>query len=293
MLDLSLIRIDGGTQSRAKLDESVVAEYAEAYRTGANFPPVIVFYDGKDRWLADGFHRYFGAKQAGKTTVFEKIIPGTKRDAVLYSLGANGTHGLNRTNADKRNAVETMLKDPEWAAWSQEKIAKACNVSAGLVSKLVAELSLHGEEIKPATRTIERTGTTYELDTTNIGKPSQAAQIARETPPKPDIGISESAQTTSSRAQPAINNVANLSRVEELEEEVAVLREQLHEAQAKAGELERIVEANEPLAAAIKDANQQRELARGLQGRINTMMNQIADLQRDVKRLQKKTPQPA
>lgn len=31
-----------------------------------------------------------------------EVLRGTKRDAILYSVGANSTHGLRRTNADKR-----------------------------------------------------------------------------------------------------------------------------------------------------------------------------------------------
>lgn len=133
MLDLKLIRTDGGTQSRVKLDEGMVAEYAEAYKAGASFPAVTVFFDGSDRWLADGFHRYFGAKAAGKKTILENVIPGTLRDAKLFSYGANGKHGQRPTNADKRKAVEEMLADAEWGQWSDRKIAEACGVSVSFV----------------------------------------------------------------------------------------------------------------------------------------------------------------
>lgn len=136
MLDLDLIRIDGGTQSRVELDAATVAEYAEAFAAGAEFPAVTVFFDGSDRWLADGFHRYFGAKKAGKKQILEHIIPGTQREAVLYSVKANGTHGLKRTNADKRKAVETLAKDEEWGKWSDRKIAEAAGVSVTFVSAL-------------------------------------------------------------------------------------------------------------------------------------------------------------
>ena len=136
MLDLNLIRIDGGTQARVALNQDTVSEYAEAYRQGAEFPPVIVFFDGADRWLADGFHRYFGAVAAGLTQIREKVTPGTKRDAVLYSLNANATHGLRRTNADKRKAVETLLADAEWAEWSDREIAKQCGVGHPFVAAI-------------------------------------------------------------------------------------------------------------------------------------------------------------
>ena len=39
------IRIDGGTQSRVRIDPETVADYADAMQGGAEFPPVIVYYD--------------------------------------------------------------------------------------------------------------------------------------------------------------------------------------------------------------------------------------------------------
>ncbi|EWY35857.1 hypothetical protein N825_32650 [Skermanella stibiiresistens SB22] len=40
--------------------------------------------------------------------------PGSRRDAVPHAVGANARHGLPRSNADKRDAVMILLKDPEW-----------------------------------------------------------------------------------------------------------------------------------------------------------------------------------
>lgn len=172
MIELSLIRIDGGTQTRAELNQDTVDAYAEALTAGAAFPPVTVFFDGKDRWLADGFHRFFAAKKAGKPSILENIIPGTKRDAVLFSLGANGTHGLTRTNADKRNAITTMLQDPEWAKWSNEAIAKQCHVSPHTVADV--KKSIYANAEIPVIRIVERNGNTYEQNTANIGKEKAA-----------------------------------------------------------------------------------------------------------------------
>ena len=56
-LNLDAIRLDGETQARVALDSTQVAEYAEAMRDGDKFPPIVVFHDGSDYWLADGFHR--------------------------------------------------------------------------------------------------------------------------------------------------------------------------------------------------------------------------------------------
>lgn len=43
-------------QSRVKLKESVIDEFAEAMENKVQFPPITVFYDGIDDWLVDGFH---------------------------------------------------------------------------------------------------------------------------------------------------------------------------------------------------------------------------------------------
>lgn len=164
MIELSKIRIDGGTQPRAELNQATVDEYAEAIKTGAQLPPVTLFYDGTHYWLADGFHRYFGAKAAGKTSIHEDITPGTLRDAILYSLSANSKHGLRRSNADKRRAVETLLADAEWSKWPQTKLAEVCGVTREFVNRVSAEfLSCdRSHDSGPKTITVTRNGTTYE-----------------------------------------------------------------------------------------------------------------------------------
>ena len=180
MLDLSLIRIDGGTQSRAKLNNEIVTEYAEAYKAGANFPAVTIFYDGKDRWLADGFHRYHAAKQAGRTTILEKITPGTLRDAKFHAWKANQDHGQRRTNEDKRNIVLEVLADDEAGKWSDNHIAKEFGFSQPFVSGIRASLITVISE-KPTERTYTtKHGTTATMQTASIGKP--AAPAAKPAP---------------------------------------------------------------------------------------------------------------
>src|SRR3546814_4610269 len=63
-LELSAIRIDGGTQSRSFINEEIVAEYADAMRANTALPPVTIFYDGATTWLAAGFHRYHAPPKA-------------------------------------------------------------------------------------------------------------------------------------------------------------------------------------------------------------------------------------
>lgn len=135
-LNLNAIRIDGGTQPRERINMEVVGDYAEAVKVGIEFPPVVVFHDGAEHWLADGFHRFHAHKQAGKASIVADVRTGTLLDAKLFAVGANGAHGLRRTNEDKRRAVQMVLDEPAWKDWSDRKIADACGVSAPFVSAL-------------------------------------------------------------------------------------------------------------------------------------------------------------
>lgn len=141
------IAIDGGTQQREKINEEIVAEYAEAMRCGAKFPAVTLFFDGVQYWLADGFHRFHAGRAAEMLDILADVREGTKRDARLFSAGANGTHGQRLTNADKRKSVLVLLLDKEWGAWTNRDIAKHCHVSHEMVNKLRKELEMPAEKV--------------------------------------------------------------------------------------------------------------------------------------------------
>jgi hypothetical protein len=167
-LPIQLVRIDGGTQSRAMLQDSVIDEYADAIKSGVEFPSIIVFYDGSDHWLADGFHRLRAFMAAGRETIPADVRQGTRRDAILYSVGANEAHGLRRTNDDKRRAVLTLLNDAEWSKWSDSEIGRQCRVDHKTVKRLRAEHL--GNSQDSSERTVKRNGSTYTMNTAAIGK---------------------------------------------------------------------------------------------------------------------------
>lgn len=177
---LSVIRTDGGTQARAGLDEAKVAEYAERMMAGDDFPALVAFYDGSDYWLADGFHRHAAAILAGKNTYLVDVKQGTRRDAVLYAVGANAEHGLPRTDGDKRRAVETLLRDEEWVKWSDREIAKRCKVSHPFVAKIRAEIVTGNVTSEGQERTYTtRHGTTATMATGNIGRVGDPGPLKR------------------------------------------------------------------------------------------------------------------
>lgn len=146
-LPLDMIRVDGGTQPRDRLDKTAIEEYAADMLKGDRFPAAIVFYDGQDYWLADGFHRWYAAKAVEQSTLLSEVRQGSLRDAILYSAGVNAEHGMRRTNADKRRAVMRLLEDEEWSQWSDREIARRCKVSQPFVSGLRGELSDNGYQI--------------------------------------------------------------------------------------------------------------------------------------------------
>lgn len=141
ILNLNAIIIDKGTQARERISEETVTDYAEAMQEGDQFPPITVFFDGVEYYLADGFHRLHAAKRIGKASIQATVEAGTLRDAILFSLGANANHGLRRTNADKRQCIMTLLEDVEWQALTNSEIAAYCHVSRQLVTAVRAEIS--------------------------------------------------------------------------------------------------------------------------------------------------------
>lgn len=172
-VEITKIRRDGGTQPRAQLYEEVVAEYAEDMRQGAEFPPVTIFFDGEEYWLADGFHRVSAKEATGEKEVISEVHSGTQRDAVLYATGANATHGLRRTNADKRRSVERLLRDLEWRRWSDSAISKQCGVSHSFVGKMRNELGFKESNDPSGLRIgIDK----RVIDTSKIGKSTQGTK---------------------------------------------------------------------------------------------------------------------
>jgi hypothetical protein len=123
------IRLDGGTQPRLKTERAVVESYKDAMIAGAKFPPIDLFFDGEDYWPGDGHYRIAAAKAAGKAKILATIHSGTSRAAWIFSLRANAVHGQPLSRAEKRRATQRVLKDKEWAQWSDHAIARHIGVS--------------------------------------------------------------------------------------------------------------------------------------------------------------------
>ena len=172
-LALDEIRRDGGTQPRAAINLQHVKLLEEQMEDGQQLEPVIVFYDGESYWLADGFHRWHAHRNHEEEVIACVIHQGSRRDAVLYSVGANSDHkpALPRSQFDKRRAVMTLLNDPEWSAWSDREIARLCKVSDRTVNRLRQSICDNDADTKlNKERKAQRGGKTYTVNIGNIGK---------------------------------------------------------------------------------------------------------------------------
>lgn len=153
-MPIDMIEATTATQVRVKLDKGKIAEYQEDIENGAIMPAVDVYAEqGSARHiLADGFHRLMAAVNAGKTEIEVVVHEGGMHKALIHALGANGDHGLRRSNADKVNAVRLALKDPEISGHTQQEIADICGVSKKTVSRVSLRDTTSnkpGKKVKP------------------------------------------------------------------------------------------------------------------------------------------------
>jgi hypothetical protein len=119
------------------------------------------------------------------------VRAGTQRDALLFGIGANRTHGLPRSNADKRYAVTLLLADPEWSQWSDREISRRIQVGHVLVNRMRRSASVLKEQI--TNRKVRRGDSVYEMNLSPKKVPDEAGKTAtleaNHVPPTDPLGI--------------------------------------------------------------------------------------------------------
>ena len=174
-LKLTQIRTDGGTQARVSLNQDTVNEYAQQMQDGDVFPPVVIFSDGSNNWLADGFHRYFASRQIGSVDIAVQKHEGTVDEATLYAFGATARRGLSFTKEDYKHIVTRIMQHPVWSTWSTRTIAELLGCSAMTISRVKSSL-----EEPPKTVSYTRNGKQKIMDISSIGKGSRKPKKAVE-----------------------------------------------------------------------------------------------------------------
>jgi hypothetical protein len=226
-INISDIRIDGGTQIRKELNLDKVNEYAQQMDDGVEFPPITVFFDGSSTWLAEGFHRLSSERQRGSTTIKANVINGTIEDATLFALGSN-KHGLNMSAEDYRRSIEIMLKHPKWSTWSNAQIAKHIGVSAMTVGRVKKEREPLSTKVMKTY--VDKHGNESTMDTSKIGKKPKD-EPKEETKDEP----SEKAYDPTEEKMREL-----IDTIESLADENTILRDKIAIGQWNASEIEKI-----------------------------------------------------
>jgi hypothetical protein len=189
-VSLASIVIDHRFQTRAAMDAGAISEYADAIRQseGWPFPPIKVV----SQFVVDGFHRVEAVKRVianSETTAklrkllqdipvervaVDLIFDNVPDLALQHALAANQTHGLRRSIADKRHAVELALKS--WPDKSDREIATMTGTTHPFVGK-VRRLEL--ETLPPESGAASRSEDLRDVETLPLGFESESAQ---ETP---------------------------------------------------------------------------------------------------------------
>lgn len=154
-ITLTSITIDDNLNVREGLDNETIERYMESFE---QLPPVVVFDTGDRYLLADGFHRYEAVKKLGRDEIEAEIKQGTRQDAEKYAALANLQHGKPLTRAERRKAVERMLKLHTERA--NNWIAQDMGVSENTVKKYRGELE-SGSQIATLEKFIGKDGKEY------------------------------------------------------------------------------------------------------------------------------------
>jgi hypothetical protein len=281
-LNLLNIRIDGGTQARARLNQDVVAEYAEKMRDGEVFPPVTVFFDGSDYWLADGFHRYFATKANAKTSIDADVENGTVQEARKYSWKANSKRGLQLSSDDYKNIICEMYKDEETKKWSSRQIAEWVGVSHTYVSKIKNSLETVASE-NTEKKYINKHGKESVMKTEKIGKTVQKI-------PAPDMTTALMVkQEVVMELNEKIDELAQTVNV--LADENTVMRDKIAIGQWDASEIEKIdaeqrmADLREQIRVLEADNKAIRQSRDMFQNRNSELMKTVKALQNKLKKL--------
>jgi hypothetical protein len=137
MVPIDKLVLDPSLQLRAVERLDKIEEYGENLN---RLPPAkAVLTDEGKAYVYDGFHTLKAAVERGRANYPVVLSGGTWDDAFLLAVGANATHGIDRTPEDKRRAVRAVCAHPTYGQWSARRIAEACQVSEHLTASVKEE----------------------------------------------------------------------------------------------------------------------------------------------------------
>jgi hypothetical protein len=182
-INIHLIRRDGGTQPRGVLDEDHINDLLYALKNGAKLEAILIYYDGENYWLTDGYHRLAAIIRHGKNKIKAIIRQGTLQDAQWHSFSVNQHNVLKRSNADKQRAIIGALKHSYGVSSSNLDIARHCGVDEKTVRTWRSSLEESGEIQSCEYREVARNGIIYPQRTGDKSQPKIESQKFKVTSP--------------------------------------------------------------------------------------------------------------
>jgi hypothetical protein len=148
-LQIEKITLDPDVQVRGITHRETVRDYAQQKKEGYSFPPIVIFTDGLNNYLADGWHRLEADRLNDVATVACQIYEGCKDDAILFAIWKNRTQlGISwDKEARERSVLHVHRLHPDW---SDHLIQRATAVPRTTVWRLREAERRRTGETKPA-----------------------------------------------------------------------------------------------------------------------------------------------
>lgn len=139
LLPLKDVVRDEDLQMRVAMSGDHIDSLKEALLDKVELPPIIVYSDGINYFLADGHHRYVAHVILGKQEILSEVREGGRQAALDYAFGANKeNNALPRTTKDKQRALTAAQK--HHPKLSERKLAELVGVSKSMVHRYIEDL---------------------------------------------------------------------------------------------------------------------------------------------------------
>lgn len=254
--------------------------------------------------VLDGWNRYRAALEVGMPCPSQDLTEGDDPREFVLAQNKNRRHILQaqmamaviavhdwRPLGDQRSAtVDTECPPSKSAA----ELAQIAGVHASTIKQAKAVQTRGSSEVRDAVKSgvmgLPKAAAIARLPADQqaaaiaapMPKPAKFKGKAKKVPAVKLVNAEIKAAEATKEADEAAGRVADLER------EVSVLREQLVERGEDLASVAKVLDASDQLAAALAEAKEARDLARGYKDRINSMTTQIADLKRSVAHWEKK-----
>jgi hypothetical protein len=162
-IKLSQIKQNPDLMQLRTVNDVFVSRYRQAYRQGANFPPIIL---DQKKYLVSGYHRFQAMlREFGEDHETEAEIKKfkTNRDRLEFFTAENAKHGNPLDGISKKRISIALLK----AGATQEDVARLFDVSVQRIiqwgnGSVMVEIGNGRIESKPAKRGLEPPATITE-----------------------------------------------------------------------------------------------------------------------------------